>query len=621
MAASLESRQHDLIVAREAAGTEAAKRARLEQLERQAKETLAAVIDAAPVAIVCSDTNRHMVLWSRAAVEIFGFTPEEVLGQPTKLLTPDAIEQSQALFNRAIGGETIRDVEVRRRRKDGSLVDIRLAATPMYNADGTVWGVAWAYDDITDRKKAEQQLSRLAHCDQLTGLPNRLALQIELARSLDPNGGMRPTSIALFDLDGFKDVNDTVGHSTGDQLLIEVARRLTAVAGERGTVCRLGGDEFVVVMPECGDPRTVAVLVNAMLKQLAEPFEVNEHVLHIGGSAGIAIAPNDGANVDELIANADLALYKAKADGGRAARYFMPTLRAQAQMRHGLQFELRRAFTDKEFELFYQPQVRLADNAVVGAEALLRWRHPVQGLVGPGAFIDALADSSIAPEVGRWIIREACETVAAWRAGGLMLGRIGVNLFPCQTRDPELAAEIEQALAHSGLPAEVLELEITENVALNHDDAIVPLQKLHDKGVSLAFDDFGTGYASVSYLTRYPVSRIKIDRTFVGKISDEGQDAAIVRSLIAMAHNLGLGIIAEGVETPAQAAFLLNEHCEEAQGYLYAKPLPAADFEAYLRTRLIGSQPVDFADKRLHRSGQSQPRAGKPEPRRRAPRA
>jgi diguanylate cyclase (GGDEF)-like protein/PAS domain S-box-containing protein len=368
MAASLEGRHHELIVAREAAATEATKRAQLEQQERQSKETLAAVIDASPVAIVCSDTNRNIVLWSRAAEQIFGYSAEEVLGQPTKLLPPDAVEASQKFFERAMRGEAVRDVEVRRRRKDESLVDIRLAATPMYNADGTVWGVAWAYDDITDRKKAEDQLSYLAHCDQLTGLPNRLALQTELAKSIDAKGDHRPTSIALFDLDGFKDVNDTVGHSTGDPLLIEVARRLTVVVDGRGTVCRLGGDEFVVIVPGCGDPRVVGDLVDAILKQLAEPFKVNEHVLHIGGSAGIAIAPNDGSNVDELIANADLALYKAKADGGRVYRFFTPALRAQAQMRHGLQFELRRAFTDKEFELYYQPQIRLADNAVVGAE-------------------------------------------------------------------------------------------------------------------------------------------------------------------------------------------------------------------------------------------------------------
>jgi EAL domain-containing protein (putative c-di-GMP-specific phosphodiesterase class I) len=365
----------------------------------------------------------------------------------------------------------------------------------------------------------------------------------------------------------------------------------------------------------------VGDLVDAILKQLAEPFKVNEHVLHIGGSAGIAIAPNDGSNVDELIANADLALYKAKADGGRVYRFFTPALRAQAQMRHGLQFELRRAFTDKEFELYYQPQIRLADNAVVGAEVLLRWRHPVQGIVGTGAFIDALADSSIAPEVGRWIIRAACEQVSAWRAGGLALGHIGVNLFPCQARDPALPADIEDALTQSGLPADVLELEITETVALNHDDAIAPFQKLREIGVNLAFDDFGTGYASLSYLTRYPVSRIKIDRVFVAKISEDAQDAAIVRSLIAMAHNLGLGIIAEGVETAAQAAFLLNEQCEEAQGFLYAKPLPAAAFESYLKTKQLGPQRIEIVDKRFYRDGRVQRQTARPEHRRRLPRA
>ena len=578
------------------------------------------MIDASPVAIVCSDINRHMVLWSRAAEQIFGYSADEVLGQPSKMVPPEGLEGSRKLFERAMAGEMVRDVEVKRRRKDGSPVDIRLAATPMYNPDGTVWGVAWAHDDITDRKKAETQLSHLAHYDQLTGLPNRLALQTELAKAIETTADRRPTSIALFDLDGFKDVNDTVGHSIGDRLLIEVAKRLTAVLDGRGKVCRLGGDEFVTIIPDCGDPRVVADIVGATLEQLAEPFRINEHVLHIGGSAGIAIAPNDGSNVDELIANADLALYKAKADGGRAYRFFMPTLRAQAQMRHGLQFELRRAFTDKEFELYFQPQIRLADNAVVGAEALLRWRHPVQGIVSPGAFIDALADSSIAPEVGRWIIRSACEKVAAWRASGLPLGRIGVNLFPCQSRDPALPADVEDALAQSGLPADVLELEITETVALNHDEAIAPLQKLHEKGVKLAFDDFGTGYASLSYLTRYPVSRIKIDRFFIAKITDDAQDAAIVRSLIAMAHNLGLGIIAEGVETAAQAAFLLNERCEEAQGFLYAKPLPAADFECYLRTKQLGPQPIEYVDKRGYRGGRVQRQTARPEHRRRLPR-
>jgi EAL domain-containing protein (putative c-di-GMP-specific phosphodiesterase class I) len=262
---------------------------------------------------------------------------------------------------------------------------------------------------------------------------------------------------------------------------------------------------------------------------------------------------------------------------------FVPVLRAQAQTRRGLQVELRRAFAENEFELYFQPQIRLADAAVVGAEALLRWRHPQRGVVAPGAFIQTLAESSIASAVGAWIIRDACAKTAAWRAMGLALNRISVNLFPAQCRDPGLSLDIEAALRLSGLPADILELEISETFALNNDDAITPLQELHNKGIKLAFDDFGTGYASLSYLTKFPVSRIKIDRSFIVKVAEDAENAAIVRSLIAMAHNLRLGIIAEGVETQAQAHFLAQERCEEAQGFLYAKPLPAADFEAYLR--------------------------------------
>jgi diguanylate cyclase (GGDEF)-like protein/PAS domain S-box-containing protein len=585
MAAALEERHHELDLAREAAFTEAVERTRLEQMERQAKETLAAVIDSSPVAIVCSDPERHIVLWSRAAEQIFGYTAEETMGRRTKLVPPESAVESQALYDRCVSGEAIRDVEVQRKRKDGSIVDVRLAATPMYNPDGTVWGLAWAYDDITGRKKAERQLNQIAHYDQLTGLPNRVSLKNELTNLLTADAPQRRHSIALFDLDGFKDVNDTDGHSTGDELLVEVARRLNRAAGDAATVYRLGGDEFVVIVPDCGDPRRISALVESMLRQLAEPFEINEHVLHIGGSAGIAIAPQDGTSVDELIANADLALYKAKSDGGHAYRLFVPVLRAQAQSRRGLQIELRRAFAENEFELYFQPQIRLADEAVVGAEALLRWRHPQRGVVSPGAFIQTLAESSIASAVGAWIIRDACAKTSAWRAVGLALNRISINLFPSQCRDSDLLLDIEGALQTSGLPPDIIELEISETFALNNDDSIAPLQELHNRGIKLAFDDFGTGYASLSYLTKFPVSRIKIDRSFIAKVTDDAENAAIVRSLIAMAHNLNLGIIAEGVETEAQARFLLEERCEEAQGFLYAQPLSAPDFEAYLRER------------------------------------
>ena len=550
---------------------------------QETKDTLSAVIDASPSAIVCTDLDHKLILWNHAAELIYGYSELEAVGHRVKIVPAEELAASQRLYDRAIAGEIVRYVEVRRQRKDGTQIDIKLSVSPLFAPDGSVRGVAWAHQDITKRKLAEKQLSHFAHFDQLTNLPNRLTMNTELGRLLSAEN-TTPTSIALFDLDGFKDVNDTLGHSTGDRLLVEVGRRLTSVSDPRHKVqvCRLGGDEFVAIIPQCGDPRIAAEVVGKMLSRLAEPFEISEHVLHLSGSAGIAIAPNDGQTVDELIANADLALYQAKKSGGGIYRFFIPTLRAKAQSRRALDIELRRAFSNDEFEMFYQPQVRLSDGAVIGAEALLRWRHPERGLLAPGAFVDALAANPIAPEVGSWIARTACMQTAAWRAKGFMLNRIAVNLFSAHLHHASFIADIEDALRVSELPSHVLELEIVENVALNNEGAAKPLQRLRESGVQLAFDDFGTGFASLSYLTLFPVTHIKIDRSFVAKVTNSAQDAAIVRSLIAMAHSMELDVIAEGIETEAQAAFLLNENCEEAQGFLYSKPLPAAEFEAYL---------------------------------------
>ena len=277
-------------------------------------------------------------------------------------------------------------------------------------------------------------------------------------------------------------------------------------------------------------------------------------------------------------------------------------LRAQAQARRGLDLELRRAFVQNELEIFFQPLVRLADRAVVGAEALLRWRHPERGLLAPGAFIEILSESAIATDVSSWVFRTACEQVAVWRSRGLMLGRIAINVFPSQLQNERLLSDVDEVLQAAHLPPEALELEITENVALNYDYAANQLQRLRQKGVKLAFDDFGTGYASLSSLTQFPLSRIKIDRSFIRRIADDAEDAAIVRSLIAMAHNLGLAVIAEGIETEAQAAILLHERCEEAQGFLFAKPLPASEFETYLRMQRLATE-VDSEKPAIGRRG------------------
>jgi diguanylate cyclase (GGDEF)-like protein len=390
----------------------------------------------------------------------------------------------------------------------------------------------------------------------------------------------------MFDLDGFKDVNDTLGHSIGDGLLQEVARRMTSVEAGKGGFYRLGGDEFVLVQFDCGDPRKIARTVDAVLKRIAEEFQVSGHQLFIGASAGIAIAPNDGSEVEELMSNADLALYDAKSAGGNTQRLFVPVLRAKAQARLGLDAELRRACTSKEFELFYQPQINSLDGAVVGAEALLRWRHPERGLLAPSAFIDALSESPVVMEVGRWILQSACERAAGWRRAGLPALRVGVNLFPAQFHATTLLNDIEMALDACRLPSSLLEIEITENIALGEkEETLNVLHALRAKGVKIAFDDFGTGYASLSYLTRYPLTRLKIDRSFVRKLANNSssEDTAIVRSIIVMAHNLGLEVIAEGVETPAQAEFLRAHGCEELQGYLYGKPMAAAEFEAFVR--------------------------------------
>jgi diguanylate cyclase (GGDEF)-like protein/PAS domain S-box-containing protein len=537
--------------------------------------------------ILVTDRQGNFIRVSPSSAAILGYQPEEMVGHSAvEFIHPGDLDATRNEMRSARRGRDTCNFETRYVHKDGRVVTL-------------AWTGVWSEPeqrhffigrDMTEAKKAEEKLKYLAHYDQLTGLPNRLSIQTDLNKLIGSDVGpkRRATSIAMLDLDGFKDINDTLGHSTGDALLKAAAQRLVAIGSDDARVYRLGGDEFVAIFSECGDPRTVASIVDAMLARLAERFEINGRALFISASAGIAIGPTQGSNVEDLIANVDLALYEAKAQGGRTYRFFLPQLRARAAARRELDSELRRAFSEKEFELFFQPQVRLRDCAVVGAEALVRWRHPQRGILGPASFIEALAESAVARDVGHWILRSACHRAASWRSRDLPPIRIGVNLFPAQFHHETLLTDIEDILRQSGLPADGLELEITENIALSDDGrARASLMALRNTGVHIALDDFGTGYASLSYLTRFPLSRIKIDQSFVKKISDKGQDAAIVRAIIVMAHNLGLEVVAEGVETPAQAVFLQAEGCDEVQGFLYAKPLPIAEFEKFVRASQI----------------------------------
>ncbi|MHB1102726.1 MAG: putative bifunctional diguanylate cyclase/phosphodiesterase [Devosia sp.] len=546
-----------------------------------------ALFNIMPDALIVVDLSGNIRRVNDQLINMFGYDDRELLGQPVEILLPERVRQRHVHNRKNFQLKpTVRSMgaglDLRGCRKNGSEFPVDIMLSPLPSADGLVLAVV---RDITLNKKMHDELRRLAFSDPLTNLPNRTALYDDLQRHFSPGSGNSnaPVSIGLFDLDGFKEVNDTLGHSAGDKLLTAVTQRWTAAIGDLFRIYRLGGDEFIVLIPQCGDPRRAEAIIKSMLQTLEKPFQIIGKTVHVGASAGIAIAPADGSNVESLLSHVDLALYQAKAEGRGRSVFFRNSMHSESEARRNIDLQLRRAHADGELELYYQPQVRLADSSLVGAEALLRWRRG--GIVvSPGAFIDALAASSISTKVGNWIIRTACETAAAWRCKDLMPIRIAVNLFPTQFHEPSFIAEVQKALSDARLPPEALELEITENIALRSDaSTFATLHKLRDMGIRLALDDFGTGFGSLSYLTQMPLTHIKIDQSFIRELPDHSKPTAIVRSLIGLAHDIGLEIIAEGVETNEQANFLRLEGCDEAQGFLFAKPVPSAAFEALLR--------------------------------------
>ena len=412
--------------------------------------------------------------------------------------------------------------------------------------------------------------------DPLTGLANRGVFYRRVEEVL---ARPSPAAILMLDLDGFKDINDTLGHAIGDAILRELAARLERTADPCDTVARLGSDEFAILQQDAGDLTQATELAQLTLARIAEPFHIGGQELRLTASCGVAIAPLHAHEALELVGNADLALVKAKAVGRGRVSVFAPNLRLEAVARRLYGMELHRAVAKGEFLLFYQPQINLATGALTGAEALLRWRHPQLGLLAPAVFLPSLESGPLAATVGSWVLNEACSQAAFWRRSGLHDFRIAVNLFGAQFREGDLAAEVAQTLDRHGLPPEALELEITENIVLNHDAAVLEmLQRLRAQGVGISFDDFGTGYASLSLLKTHPITRIKIDRSFVSGILESNQDATVVRAILDVARSFDLNTIAEGIETDAQRERLQAEHCEEGQGYLFGKPMAAQQF-------------------------------------------
>jgi diguanylate cyclase (GGDEF)-like protein len=387
--------------------------------------------------------------------------------------------------------------------------------------------------------------------------------------------------VLIIDLDGFKDINDTLGHTLGDAILCEVAKRLRHLSTENDVVARIGGDEFAIMLADVIDSQVATDLANMMIQAIAQPIIVDGHEVHVAASCGVAIAPTQAQEAIELVSNADLALFKAKSMGRGRIFLFVTALRMEAMARRLSGLELHRAVDKGEFLLFYQPQIKLGDGSIVGAEALIRWHHPERGILSPAAFLPALEGGPLAATVGSWIINEACAQAAYWRRSGAPDFRIGINLFNAQFRVGDLAYEVIEALARHGLPPEALELEITENIVLDNDDVVLEvLQRLRNYGVGIAFDDFGTGYASLSLLKTYPLSRIKIDQSFVRGTLTSTRDASVIRAILDMARSFNLESIAEGIET--EYNYLRGENCDEGQGYLFGKPMSAPQFESMM---------------------------------------
>jgi diguanylate cyclase (GGDEF)-like protein len=441
------------------------------------------------------------------------------------------------------------------------------------------------FTDISERKAAEDQIRHLAHHDTLTGLPNRFHLRARLEQALaTARRSSGRVAVMFLDLDRFKIINDTLGHHIGDGLLVEVARRLGASVRASDVVARLGGDEFVVVLTEVEEIGAVRQVGEKILAALGARYDIEGNELHSTPSIGIALYPEDGEGVDALMKNADTAMYHAKTAGRNNVQFFTASMNAQASERMALENSLRQAVDHGDFELHYQPQVDLASGRIVGVEALVRWRHAEHGLIPPDKFIPVAEETGLIVPLGEWVLYEAARQVAVWRAEGIADVSVAINLSAHQLRDDALPGVVADVLSRHGIDPEDIEIEITESVAMSDPNATIEhLGSLRRMGIELAVDDFGTGYSSLAYLKLLPIHRLKLDRSFVMDIEHDPNDAAICTATIALAHSLGLSVVAEGVETVAQRDYLAGLGCDVAQGYLYSRPLPAAEIGELLK--------------------------------------
>lgn len=535
--------------------------------------------------------------------QVSGYAVGELIGQDHRMLASGLHDRTFfADMWRTLGrGQTWRGV-ICNRTKQGELYWVDSAIVPLKDPDGRVMRYVSIRIDVTERMQTEQQMRHIASRDGLTGLVNRAVLRerIDRAPRAERRSGLK-AAVLFIDLDQFKGINDSLGHETGDRLLIEVGRRLQSSVRSDDTVARQGGDEFIVFMPAIDGPQEAERLAERLIRELSRPYPVDGRELYIGSSIGVAIFPDHGADVDTLLKNSDTVTYHVKDSGRNRYAIFDARMSGEVLERYALGMELRRAVDLGEFELHFQPVIAIASGRIEGLEALLRWRHPQRGLVSPLHFIGIAESSGLIVPIGDWVLRAACRQIHAWRAQGLPVPRVAINLSIMQLQQPDIVCRIDACLREFDLLPQALGFEVTEGVLMSRTDEVVEvLRAFAARGFDLAIDDFGTGYSSLSYLKLLPIDILKIDRSFVKDIGEDADDTAIVSAIVALARSLQLGLVAEGVETPEQLAFLRAQGCQWFQGYLASHPLPAdeiarrlrephADWETPVATPLSGS--------------------------------
>ncbi|WP_346833183.1 phosphodiesterase DibA [Pseudomonas abietaniphila] len=542
----------------------------------------AAVFDSTLEGVLVTDANGVIVHVNRAFMSITGYRQDEVLGmRPNKFKSgrhgPDFYERMYKTILAA--GQW--SGEIWNRRKDGEIYPQWQSIRSIKDDRGSITHFVAVFSDITSIKHSERELAHLAHYDALTGLPNRL-LFTDRAEQAQTHARRNKQNLALLliDLDHFKHINDSLGHNVGDEVLKAVSERLAQLMEKGVTLARLGGDEFAVLIENPQQAMQAAELAQGVLDGLREPFLIDAQSLFLTASIGISIFPNDALSAEQLLRNADAALFQAKSQGRESYALYTEELTAHAQRRVELTSELRRAIVKKELRLFYQPIHNLHTRRIEGVEALVRWLHPQRGMVSPGEFIPIAEQSGLIADIDNWVLTEACRQMRQWLEDGIRLSFVAVNVSSRLFGRGDLDRRVAQVLTETGLASQYLELEVTESAVMDDpEQAIEQMHRLRDLGLKLSIDDFGTGYSSLLRLKRMPVQKLKIDQGFVAGLPDDEDDIAIVRAIIALAQAMGMRVLAEGIEQAEQAHFLLKNQCELGQGYWFARPMPAEQID------------------------------------------